>query len=98
MVRIDGRGVGQLRKIKLKKGYLKNADGSCFIEWGHTKVLCSATLEERVPLFLRNKGRGWLTAEYGMIPMSCNNRIQRESSRGKVSGRTQEIQRFIGSL
>ncbi len=96
MKRFDGRAVDELRKIKIKRGYLKYADGSCLIECGNTKVICSATLDEKVPPFLRNKNRGWLTAEYGMLPASCNNRISRDSSKGKVSGRTHEIQRLIG--
>ena len=96
MKRIDKRKAGELRKMKVKQGYLKFADGSCLIEWGNTKVVCSATLEGKVPPFLRGKGVGWLTAEYGMLPASCSKRIVRESARGKVSGRTQEIQRLIG--
>lgn len=94
--RIDGRGLSELRKIKIKKGYLKNALGSCLIEFGDTKVVCSVTAEEKIPPFLRGKNQGWLTAEYGMLPASCSERIARESSRGKVGGRTQEIQRLIG--
>jgi len=85
-----------LRKIKITKGFLKNAHGSCLIEMGDTKVVCSATVEEKVPAFLRNKGKGWVTAEYGMLPASCTERITRESTKGKPSGRTQEIQRLIG--
>lgn len=96
MKRSDGRKTDQIRKIKIKPNYLKNALGSCLIEAGDTRVICSATLEERVPPFLKGTGKGWLSAEYGMLPASCNERIQRESSRGKVSGRTQEIQRLIG--
>ncbi|MDD5086028.1 MAG: ribonuclease PH [Candidatus Omnitrophica bacterium] len=94
--RIDGRGLNGLRKIKIKRGYLKNALGSCMIEFGDTRVVCSVTMEEKVPPFLRGKKQGWLTAEYGMLPASCSERIQREASRGKVGGRTQEIQRLIG--
>ena len=71
MVRIDNRKANELRKIKVKKNYAKNADSSCLIEWGNTKVLCTATLEDRVPPFLKNTGKGWLTAEYGMLPASC---------------------------
>jgi len=85
-----------LRPVKLTKGFLKNAKGSCLVEFGNTKVICAASLEDRVPPFLKGSGRGWLSAEYGMLPASCNERIARESSRGKVSGRTQEIQRLIG--
>lgn len=96
MARIDKRKSNELRKVSIKKNYTVNADGSCLIEWGNTKVLCTATLDQKVPPFLRNSQRGWLTAEYGMLPGSCPSRIQRESSKGKVTGRTQEIQRLIG--
>ena len=95
-MRADGRRNGELRKILIRKGFLKYALGSCLIEMGHTKVVCSASLEEKVPFFLKNQGRGWLTAEYGMLPASCAERIARESSKGRPSGRTQEIQRLIG--
>jgi ribonuclease PH len=95
-VRPDGRKQTELRKISIKKGYLKNAFGSCLIEMGNTKVICTASVEEKVPQFLKNEGKGWLTAEYGMLPASCNERITRESSKGRPSGRTQEIQRLIG--
>ncbi len=95
-MRVDGRKSAELRKVKIHKGYLKNAFGSCLIEMGNTKVLCTASVEEKVPQFLKNKGKGWLTAEYGMLPASCNERITRESSKGRPSGRTQEIQRLIG--
>ncbi len=95
-MRTDGRKLNELRKVTVRKGYLKNAAGSCFIEVGDTKVLCSATVEEKVPPFLKGQGKGWLTAEYSMIPASCNERIARESSKGKLSGRTHEIQRLIG--
>jgi ribonuclease PH len=96
MTRIDGRNKESLREFKIKKNYLKYADGSCHIQCGNTKVICSATLDNKVPPFLRNQGKGWLSAEYGMLPGSCNNRIIRESSKGKISGRTHEIQRLIG--
>ena len=86
----------ELRPVKMKKSYLKNATGSCLIEMGDTKVICSATAEDKVPPFLRNSGKGWVTAEYGMIPASCTERISRESVKGRPSGRTQEIQRLIG--
>lgn len=95
-MRFDGRKSQELRKIKIKTNVLKNAAGSCMIEMGNTKVLCSASLEEKVPPFLKGQGKGWLTAEYGMLPASCNERIARESSKGKQSGRTMEIQRLIG--
>lgn len=95
-MRYDGRKQTELRKITVKKGFLKNAFGSCLIEMGNTKVLCTASVEEKVPQFLKNEGKGWLTAEYGMLPASCSERIARESSKGRPSGRTQEIQRLIG--
>ncbi len=96
MKRLDGRKTSQLRPIKIHEQYQKFALGSCLIEFGNTRVLCAATLENRVPPFLKGTGKGWLSAEYGMLPASCTERIQRESSKGKVSGRTQEIQRLIG--
>jgi ribonuclease PH len=86
----------QLRPVQIKKGFIKNALGSCLIEMGHTKVICTASCEETVPNFLKGKGKGWVTAEYGMLPASCRERIAREASKGKLSGRTQEIQRLIG--
>jgi ribonuclease PH len=82
--------------VKITPGYIKTADGSVLIEMGGTRVICTAKLEERVPPFLRNSGKGWITAEYGMLPGSSQQRIGRESSRGKVGGRTHEIQRLIG--
>lgn len=90
--RPDGRKPDQLRKIKVTKNYLKHAEGSCLIEFGETKVICSASVEEGVPPFLKGTGKGWVTAEYGMLPRSCNTRIRRE----KTSGRTEEIQRLVG--
>jgi ribonuclease PH len=96
MMRSDGRKPQQLRLIKIAPNYLKTADGSVLIEMGDTKVICTAKLEDRVPPFLRNSGKGWITAEYGMLPGSSQARIGRESSRGKVGGRTHEIQRLIG--
>ncbi|MBI4115605.1 MAG: ribonuclease PH [Candidatus Omnitrophica bacterium] len=95
-MRTNGRRFDQLRKVSIKRGYLKFATGSCLIEMGNTRVVCSASVEEKVPPFLKDQGKGWVTAEYGMLPASCTERISRESSRGKVSGRTQEIQRLIG--
>src|SRR3989338_2081015 len=92
----DGRKFDQMRKIRIKKDVLKYAEGSCLIEMGDTQVICSASVEEGVPPFLRGKGKGWVTAEYGMLPRSCRERIARESSRGRPNGRTQEIQRLIG--
>ncbi len=95
-MRRDKRRADQLRKVTIRKGYLKYALGSCLIEMGETKVICSASVEEKVPAFLKGQGKGWVTAEYGMIPASCTERITREASRGRLSGRTQEIQRLIG--
>jgi len=95
-MRIDKRKSDQLRKVSIRTNYLKNAAGSCLIEMGDTKVVCSATVEEKVPFFCKVEGKGWVTAEYGMLPASCNERIAREASKGKLSGRTQEIQRLIG--
>jgi ribonuclease PH len=95
-MRTDGRKPKQLRPLKITPSYLKTADGSVLIEVGDTKVICTAKLEERVPQFLRNSGKGWITAEYGMLPGSSQARIGRESARGKIGGRTHEIQRLIG--
>ena len=95
-LRSDGRAPEELRPVKVTTGYLKFAEGSVLIEMGDTKVICAATVEERVPPFLAGKGKGWMTAEYAMLPRSSQKRIQRESSAGKVGGRTHEIQRLIG--
>jgi ribonuclease PH len=95
-MRTDGRKPTQLRPLTITPSYIKSADGSVLIEMGDTKVICTAKLEERVPPFLRNSGKGWITAEYGMLPGSSQQRIGRESSRGKIGGRTHEIQRLIG--
>ncbi len=92
--RKPARSAAEMRTVHIKKDVLKYADGSCQIDCGDTKVICSATIEESVPPFLRGSGKGWVTAEYGMLPASCNERIARE--RNKISGRTQEIQRLIG--
>jgi len=94
MKRIDGRAANDLRKIKVTKDYTKHAEGSCLIEFGDTRVICTAAVEESVPPFLRNSGTGWVTAEYGMLPRSTNTRIRRDKAAN--SGRTQEIQRLIG--
>ena len=94
--RPSGRTVDQLRKICLTRQYTKHAEGSVLIECGDTKVICTASIEDKVPGFLKGKGQGWLTAEYGMLPRSTNTRMDREAARGKQSGRTQEIQRLIG--
>ncbi len=92
----DGRRPTELRPVTIRRGYLKHAEGSALIEMGGTRVLCAATVEDRVPPFLRNTGRGWVTAEYSMLPRSSAERIQREVNRGHPGGRTQEIQRLIG--
>jgi ribonuclease PH len=94
--RIDGRAPDQLRDTRLTAGFLMHAEGSVLIEVGRTRVICAASVEERVPPFLRNTGKGWVTAEYGMLPRATSTRTQREASAGKVGGRTQEIQRLIG--
>ena len=94
--RIDGRAAGQLRETKITPGFLIHAEGSVLIEVGRTRVVCTASVEDRVPQFLRNTGKGWVTAEYGMLPRATSTRTQREASAGKVGGRTQEIQRLIG--
>jgi ribonuclease PH len=95
-MRPSGRGANQLRPIRLEPGFNKYAEGSCLARFGDTHVLCTASVEERVPPFLRNTGRGWITAEYGMLPRATHTRGEREAARGKQSGRTLEIQRLIG--
>ena len=95
-MRPSGRAPNQLRPIALKTGVAKFAEGSCLVQFGDTHVLCTATTEERVPPFLRGAGKGWVTAEYGMLPRSTPTRMDREAARGRQSGRTQEIQRLIG--
>lgn len=95
-MRADGRSNNKLRPVKITRNFSKYAEGSCLIELGNTKVVCTATVEERVPHFLRGKGTGWVTAEYGMLPRSCSQRIVREAARGKIGGRTYEVQRLIG--
>jgi len=95
-VRTDGRAADELRSVKLTPGYLPYAEGSVLIEMGQTRVICSASIEDRVPPFLRNTGQGWVTAEYAMLPRSTQQRVQRETGRGGPSGRTHEIQRLIG--
>ena len=95
-MRPSGRAVDQLREVSLEPGFAKYAEGSCLIRFGETHVLCAASLDDRVPPFLRNSGKGWVTAEYGMLPRSTHTRTGREAARGKQSGRTQEIQRLIG--
>lgn len=95
-MRVDGRKANEIRKVKIVRNFIKHAEGSSLIEVGDTRVICTATVEETVPTFLKGKGRGWVTAEYSMIPRSARSRITRESSRGKIGGRTHEIQRLIG--
>jgi ribonuclease PH len=94
--RSDGRKPEEMRPVKVRTGYLKHAEGSALIEAGDTRVLCAATVETRLPFFLQGKGQGWVTAEYSLLPRSTHTRTPREAARGKVSGRTQEIQRLIG--
>ncbi|HEY7059301.1 MAG TPA: ribonuclease PH [Vicinamibacterales bacterium] len=96
MTRTDGRSAAELRPTKVTPGFLAHAEGSVLIEVGRTRVVCAATVEDRVPPFLRNSGKGWVTAEYGMLPRATSTRTQREATAGKVGGRTQEIQRLIG--
>jgi ribonuclease PH len=96
MTRIDGRRPDQLRPVTIVTGYLPWAEGSALIDLGGTQVLCAASIEDRVPQFLRGTGSGWVTAEYGMLPRSTKERMGREAAQGRPSGRTQEIQRLIG--
>lgn len=95
-IRPSARKPDQLRAVRLTRQYTKHAEGSVLVEFGDTKVICTASVEESVPRFLKGKGQGWVTAEYGMLPRSTGSRMDREASRGKQSGRTQEIQRLIG--
>jgi len=95
-VRTDGRAADELRPVRITRGFLPYAEGSVLIEMGNTRVVCSASLEDRVPPFLRNQGQGWLTAEYAMLPRATQTRTARETGRGGPSGRTHEIQRLIG--
>jgi len=94
--RSEGRRADELRRVEFIRGYTRHAEGSVLVAFGHTRVLCTASIDERVPAFLRGKGRGWLTAEYGMLPRATGTRSERESVRGRQGGRTQEIQRLIG--
>jgi ribonuclease PH len=96
MTRSDNRGAGELRPVTMTPQYLMHPEGSVLIEAGRTRVICTASVEDRVPPFLRNSGKGWVTAEYGMLPRATSTRTTREASSGKVGGRTQEIQRLIG--
>ncbi|SEM61158.1 RNAse PH [Syntrophus gentianae] len=95
-MRKSGRQNDEIREVKITRNYLKHPQGSVLIEMGETKVICTATLEEKVPPFLRNSGKGWLTAEYAMLPMATQERNKRESAQGRIGGRTHEIQRLIG--
>lgn len=95
-MRIDNRQLDQLRAVTFERNYTKHAEGSVLVSFGDTKVLCTASVESGVPRWLKGKGKGWITAEYGMLPRATNTRNQREAARGKQSGRTQEIQRLIG--
>ncbi len=95
-LRANGRGEQDLRPVDITPGFIRHADGSALIEMGGTRVICTAKIEDRVPPFLRRSGKGWITAEYGMLPSSSPTRIPREAARGKVGGRTHEIQRLIG--
>jgi ribonuclease PH len=96
MARPSGRANDALRTVRLTRGFTRHAEGSVLVEFGDTRVLCTASIEDKVPPFLRGKGQGWLTAEYGMLPRATHTRGDREAARGKQSGRTQEIQRLIG--
>jgi ribonuclease PH len=96
MVRVEGRLWNEIRDIRMTRDFLRYPEGSVLIEMGQTKVICTATMEDKAPAFLRNTGRGWLTSEYAMLPGSTQSRTDRESARGRVGGRTHEIQRLIG--
>ena len=96
MTRPSGRTIDALRSVSLEPSVSLHAEGSCFAKFGNTHVFCTASIDERVPAFLRNSGKGWVTAEYGMLPRSTHSRIDREAARGKQGGRTLEIQRLIG--
>ncbi|TAJ32890.1 MAG: ribonuclease PH [Reyranella sp.] len=95
-MRPSGRAPDQLRPVSLETGFSRHAEGSCLVKFGDTHVLCTASVDEKVPPWMRNSGKGWVTAEYGMLPRSTHTRTDREAARGKQSGRTQEIQRLIG--
>jgi len=96
MQRPSGRRHDELRPVRLTRNYTRHAEGAVLVEFGDTKVICTASVDEKVPPFLKGKGQGWMTAEYGMLPRATNTRSDREAARGKQSGRTQEIQRLIG--
>ena len=95
-MRPSGRKPGELRPVRIQRRYTRHAEGSVLVEFGDTRVLCTASVEERVPAFLKESGRGWVSAEYGMLPRSTHTRTEREAARGRQTGRTQEIQRLIG--
>src|SRR5207253_3269191 len=95
-MRPSGRAPDQMRELRFEPGFTRHAEGSCLVSFGDTRVLCTASVEDKVPPFLRGKGQGWVTAEYGMLPRATHTRGNREAARGKQSGRTQEIQRLIG--
>jgi ribonuclease PH len=95
-MRPSGRAPDEMRAISIETGFTKHAEGSCLVSFGDTRVLCTASIEERIPPWLRGKGEGWVTGEYSMLPRSTHTRSSREAARGKQSGRTQEIQRLIG--
>ena len=95
-MRDNNRKNNEMREVKVTKNYIMHPEGSVLIEFGNTKVICNATIEEKVPPFLKGKGTGWVTAEYSMLPRTTNTRNQREASKGTVTGRTMEIQRLIG--
>src|SRR5438132_4459762 len=95
-MRSEGRAPNQLRSVRMTPGFIGQAEGSVLIEVGRTRVICTATVEDTVPVFLRGQGKGWITSEYSMIPRATSTRTTRESTTGKKSGRTQEIQRLIG--
>ena len=95
-MRPSGRTPDQLRDVTIETGISKYAEGSCLIKFGDTHVICTATVEDKVPGWMRNSGKGWITAEYGMLPRATDSRMNREAARGGQSGRTQEIQRLIG--
>ncbi len=96
MTRPSGRAPSELRQIEIIPGYSKHAEGSCFVKFGNTHVLCTASVEEKLPGWMKGLGKGWVTAEYGMLPRSTHQRMDREAAKGKQSGRTQEIQRLVG--
>ncbi|MFL6782981.1 MAG: ribonuclease PH [Sphingomicrobium sp.] len=95
-MRPSGRAPDQMRELKFEPGFTRHAEGACLVSFGDTRVLCTASVEDRLPPFLRGKGQGWVTAEYGMLPRATHTRSNREAAKGKQSGRTQEIQRLIG--